>query len=91
MLVVNAKVTSKGQITLPAEVREALCVKAGDWVVFVHEGDEIRVERAANWADTTFGAVKPPYEGSAPSIEELKDSAAEGWVSSAIGGIEDDA
>jgi len=41
----QAKVTSKGQITIPLEVRRALRVKAGDRVLF--EGDEkgMRIRR----------------------------------------------
>jgi AbrB family looped-hinge helix DNA binding protein len=39
----EAKITSKGQITLPREVRHALGVKPGDKVVFERDGGEIRV------------------------------------------------
>lgn len=34
-----AKVTSKGQMTIPSSVREALGVKTGDKVLFVHQDD----------------------------------------------------
>ena len=39
----EAKITSKGQITVPREVRHALGVKPGDKIVFEGEGDEVRV------------------------------------------------
>ena len=39
----EAKLTSKGQITLPREVRRALGVKAGDKLVFEHNGKDISV------------------------------------------------
>lgn len=44
----TATVTSKGQITLPKRVREALRVKVGDQVDFVLEADgEVRVRAAS--------------------------------------------
>ncbi len=41
----TAKVTSKGQITLPLAIRKQLGVEAGDTVVFELTGDGIRVQR----------------------------------------------
>jgi len=35
----TSTITSKGQITIPKAVRDALKVKEGDQVVFVFEGD----------------------------------------------------
>ena len=39
----EAKITSKGQITLPRDVRHALGVKPGDRVIFERDGDDVRV------------------------------------------------
>lgn len=39
----EAKLTSKGQITVPKEVRRALGVNTGDKVVFEQKGDKISV------------------------------------------------
>jgi AbrB family looped-hinge helix DNA binding protein len=39
----KAKITSKGQITLPAQVRKALNVRAGDVVAFDIETDRVTV------------------------------------------------
>jgi antitoxin PrlF len=36
-----AKLTSKGQITIPKEIRDKLKFKTGDKVVFIFEGDKI--------------------------------------------------
>ena len=36
-----AKVTSKGQITIPIDIRKKLGVKEGDKVLFIEEGDRI--------------------------------------------------
>ncbi len=39
----NAKITSKGQITVPVKVRQALGVKEGDRLVFEQNGGEMTV------------------------------------------------
>ncbi|MBA4370386.1 MAG: AbrB family transcriptional regulator [Coriobacteriaceae bacterium] len=41
----NAKVTSKGQVTVPVEVRRALGVETGDGLVFEVRGDYAVVRR----------------------------------------------
>lgn len=40
----TAKVTSKGQVTIPKEIRRALRVKTGDRLVFVVDGKGLRVK-----------------------------------------------
>ncbi len=40
---VVARVTSKGQITIPKEVRDRLCIEPGDSVEFRFEGERIEV------------------------------------------------
>lgn len=52
----SAVVTRKGQVTIPAKVRQALGLKRGDRVVFVQEGDAVRMERAARIVARTAGA-----------------------------------
>lgn len=39
----EAKITSKGQITVPREVRQALGVNPGDKIVFEQKGKEVSV------------------------------------------------
>lgn len=39
----QAKITSKGQITIPREVRHALGVKPGDSLIFEGDGETVRV------------------------------------------------
>jgi AbrB family looped-hinge helix DNA binding protein len=39
----RAKITSKGQITVPHEVRRALGVRPGDTLLFEQKGSEFRV------------------------------------------------
>ena len=39
-------ITTKGQVTLPKEFRDALGLKPGDRVAFTKDGDGVRVTRA---------------------------------------------
>lgn len=41
-----AKITTRGQITIPAEIRKKLGVKDGDKVIFVEENGRIIMENA---------------------------------------------
>jgi AbrB family looped-hinge helix DNA binding protein len=40
---ISAKITSKGQITIPREIRRSLGVDAGDRLLFEQHGSEVRV------------------------------------------------
>ena len=42
-----AKITSKGQITIPVAIRKALGVKDGDKVLFVQDGGKITLVNAS--------------------------------------------
>ena len=54
---VPARVTSKGQITIPKSVRDALGVNAGDQMIFRIDGTRAVVARTANLLD--LGGVVP--------------------------------
>ena len=43
---VAGKLTSKGQITIPKQVRESMGLKAGDIVEFVTKGEKTSIRRA---------------------------------------------
>lgn len=50
MIVDNAKVMSKGQITLPKEIREQLGIGTGDRVILICKGDQVVMMNAAVYA-----------------------------------------
>lgn len=50
VLVDNAKVMAKGQITLPKDIREALGVKTGDRVTLISRNDHVIVMNSAVYA-----------------------------------------
>lgn len=64
-----AKITTRGQITIPAAIRKKLGVKDGDKVVFVEEGGRIIVENAAMLA---LKEAQKAFQGEAERLG-LKD------------------
>ncbi len=46
----NAKVMSKGQVTIPKDIREVLGVQSGDRITFVVEGNTVRMVNSAVYA-----------------------------------------
>lgn len=46
----DAKVMSKGQVTIPKNVRAALGVECGDRVTFIVDGNNVRVVNSAVYA-----------------------------------------
>jgi AbrB family looped-hinge helix DNA binding protein len=54
-----AKVTSKGQVTIPKAVRDALELREGDEVVFRVEGTRAVMARTPNFL-TLAGSIKVP-------------------------------
>ncbi|MDP2826459.1 MAG: AbrB/MazE/SpoVT family DNA-binding domain-containing protein [Sulfuritalea sp.] len=54
----SSSVTTKGQVTIPVELRERLGIKPGDRVGFVAEGDRIVLQRQETAIEAVFGIVK---------------------------------
>lgn len=50
----NAKVMSKGQVTIPKDVRSVLGVESGDKVTFIVDGDDVRIVNSAVYAMKLF-------------------------------------
>ena len=50
-MILTAKITSKGQITLPKEVRKLLNVQEGNVIVFEKENDKIVIKPARTLRD----------------------------------------
>ena len=50
-MTVTAKITSKGQITLPKKVRDILHLREGGMVVFEQEDDKIVIKSAQSLLD----------------------------------------
>jgi antitoxin PrlF len=75
----TAAVTSKGQITIPAEVRKKLGLKAGDRVRFIEgeNGEYIFKPKTGSIMDLE-GCVH--WAGKPVTIEEMNETIAKGWA-----------
>jgi AbrB family looped-hinge helix DNA binding protein len=60
-----AKITSKGQITIPIDIRKKLNLKEGDKVVFIEDGEKIIFANAAKLA---FSTIQKEFEGEAERL-----------------------
>lgn len=60
-----AKVTSKGQITIPKSIREMLKVKEGSKILFFKQGDEIVIKNAAM---ISLEKIQKEFEGEAQRL-----------------------
>lgn len=59
MAVLESRVTEKGQVTIPAEVRRLLGIKPRDTVRFeIHDGS-VLLRPTTSKIDALFGAVEP--------------------------------
>lgn len=58
---VAARLSSKGQVTIPKSVREALRLEEGDQVIFRVEGERAVLARTPNLLDLA-GSVSVPAE-----------------------------
>lgn len=67
----TARITAKGQVTIPKAVREALGVHEGDSLVFRVEGDHAVVAATRDLLDLA-GAVRVPVEARGLSWEEIR-------------------
>ena len=54
VLINDARVMSRGQVTIPKDIREALGVTTGDRVTFIFENGSVRVINSAVYAMQKF-------------------------------------
>lgn len=80
---IRATVTSKGQITLPKEIRTRHGLKPGDSVEFVEENGRTYVQARKVRAIDLAGLLGPPPSGVGLKIEDfdeaIMDAVAEEW------------
>ncbi len=77
MVISTAKLTSKYQITLPAEIRRSLHLQAGDVVYLALEGDQVTLRALrGGWTEASRGLGSELWRkvGGAAAIEAERDA-----------------
>ncbi len=72
----SSTLTSKGQTTVPKEVREALGLKPGDKIRYLVVGDEVRIVKPRSLSELA-GCLAKYYDGPAKTLEEMDAGIAE--------------
>lgn len=73
----STTVTSKGQVTIPKDIRDALGVKPGDRVLFLQRPDgRVVVEAETVDVRSLRGMLK--HRGEPVTVEQMKESVVEG-------------
>ena len=78
----ESTITSRGQTTLPKEVREALDLKAGDKVRYLIYDGEVRIAPVLPLS-RLFGVLE--YDGPPATLEDIERGIIEGACRSALG------
>lgn len=76
----DAKVMSKGQVTIPKNVREALGIDVGDRVTFIVDGNEIRMMNSAVYALKRF---QKQVKGEAKKAGFMSEDDIAEWITKA--------
>ena len=75
----DARVMSKGQVTIPKNVRAALGIDTGDRVTFIVEGNNVRVVNSAVYALMRF---QDQMNGEATIAGLLSEEDVAEWITS---------
>ncbi|MEE8585713.1 MAG: AbrB/MazE/SpoVT family DNA-binding domain-containing protein [Acidobacteriota bacterium] len=74
----TAKLTSKGQITIPSAIRKELGLSQGDEVEFLHKGEHVTINRRENRIESAFGLCEARKSAGLEEIEKAIEEGATG-------------
>lgn len=81
-------VTSKGQVTIPVEIRRALDLKEGDQVAVEQRGEAVLLRRATSVAERTAGILSAYRRPTPLSAEEERADFEQGVADEVAGSLE---
>ncbi len=67
----TSTLTSKGQVTIPAEVRRQLGLQPGDHVGFIMEDGDVRLVRKERRIEAAFGICKADTSVSVEDMDKV--------------------
>ena len=74
MVLARSKLTSQGQVSVPADVRRKLGIGPGSVLEWDEEGDRIFVRRSAQFSsEDIHGALFPKQPPKSRTLEEMKE------------------
>ena len=73
----DAKVMSKGQVTIPKDIRQVLGIESGDRVTFIVEGNTVRVVNSAVYALMRF---QEQMKGKAQDAGLMSEEDVAAWI-----------
>ncbi|MCL5803383.1 MAG: AbrB/MazE/SpoVT family DNA-binding domain-containing protein [Thermoplasmataceae archaeon] len=74
MILDLGKITSKGQITIPAEIRKTLGISRGDRIIFEQKGDDIIIKKAEEKSLVSLlESTSPLSEKATKSMKKIRD------------------
>ena len=73
----DARVMSKGQVTIPKNVRNALGINTGDRVTFIVEGGTVRVVNSAIYA---LQRLQAKMAGAGKTVGLMTDEDVAAWI-----------
>jgi antitoxin PrlF len=82
----HSRLTSKGQTTIPAEVRAFLGLKPGDQIIYTIRDGKVELKARNLRAVDLIGILGPPPSGP-KTLEEIDEAIAEAAVESGLRGL----
>jgi AbrB family looped-hinge helix DNA binding protein len=79
---ITSTITTKGQVTIPIEVRRLLGVKSRDRVAFIVQGEKVELRKTESVVARTAGALRG--NRSFRTDEELRETAEIGIAKEAV-------
>jgi antitoxin PrlF len=87
-MVSRVRITPKGQLPIPIDIRRRHAIEPGSQVELREEGDRLYVESPVAAVRRTAGMLGHQRRGKPPvTIEEMEEAAAQGWADAPIDAV----